>query len=84
MYSREIDGKPLTLTTSGFTYFSQHVLFDHETESFWFHMPNTMDLTCIAGEHAGRVLPGRNFSDAAWHAWHDEHPNSFYLKPMGR
>ena len=49
------------MTTSGWTYYRQHVLFDHETESFWFHMPDTNDLTCIAGPYADRVLRGVEF-----------------------
>jgi hypothetical protein len=80
VYGREIDGKVLTMTTSGWLYFRQHVLFDLETESFWFHMPGTNDLTCIAGPYANRVLVGVEFVDAPWHYWKDLHPDSKFMK----
>jgi hypothetical protein len=80
VYSREIDGQVLTMTTSGFTYYRQHVLFDHESESFWFHLPDTNDLTCIAGLLADRILPGIKFIDGPWDYWNDLHPDSKYMK----
>ena len=81
MYSRKVDGTPLTLTTSGFTYQSQHVLFDHETESFWFHLSGSNDLTCISGHYADRRLPGIASHYGPWQAWKAMHPDSKYLKP---
>jgi hypothetical protein len=80
VYSREIDGTVLTLTTSGWTYYGQHILFDHETESFWFHLADTNDLTCIAGVHADRVLPGIESVDGPWDYWHELHPDSKVMK----
>jgi hypothetical protein len=35
VYSREIDGKTLTLSASGWTYDRLFVLYDYETESIW-------------------------------------------------
>jgi len=84
VYSREIDGKVLTMTTSGWTYYRQHVLFDHETESFWFHLSGTNDLTCIAGTYADRILPGKDFMDGPWVVWSDLHPDSKYMKSQVR
>ena len=79
MYSREIDEKTLTLTTSGWTYYRQHVLFDLETESFWFHMEGSSDLTCIAGHYAGRALRGIESIKSPWPIWQLEHPDTKIL-----
>ncbi len=68
------------MTTSGWTYYRQHVLFDHETESFWFHLSGTNDLTCIAGTYADRILSGKDFIDGSWEFWKDLHPDSKYMK----
>ena len=84
MYSREIDGKVLTITTSGWTYFNQHMLFDHETESFWFHMEGSNDLTCVAGHYAGRKLLGVSAHYGPWNVWVTEHPDSKILKSQQR
>ena len=36
MYSREIDGKTITIAPSGWTYERTFVLFDRETGSLWY------------------------------------------------
>ena len=79
MYSRSIDGRTLTITTSGWTYYSQHVLFDNETGSFWFHMQDSDDLTCIGGHFAGRRLKGVPSMHGPWHVWLEENPTTKYL-----
>ena len=84
MYSREIDGRVLTMTTSGWTYKRQHVLYDLETGSFWFHIGGTDNLTCIAGHYADRILPGANEFYGPWHEWKSDNPASKYLKPPPR
>ena len=81
VYSRELDGEVLTLTTSGFTYLSQHVLYDEETGSLWFHLWDTNDLTSIGGPMSGRVLEGIDSRAGQWTAWRSAHPNSKFLKP---
>ena len=80
MYSREIDGRVLTLTTSGFTYNRQHVLFDRETGGLWFHLGGTDALTCISGYYVDRVLPGMATFHGPWHAWVADNPDSKYLE----
>ncbi len=83
MYSREIDGRVLTFTTSGFTYNSQHVLYDDETGGLWFHLWNSNDLTCISGPYAGRALAGLSDQLAGpWSVWKASHQDTKYLKPL--
>ena len=55
IYYREIDGRVLTLSASGWTYRSTFVLFDYETESLWYDFGD-YHLTCIAG-HAWIMPP---------------------------
>ncbi len=77
MYSRELDGEPLTLSASGFTYNSTFVLYDYESESMWFHLDD--HLVAIGGPHAGRELATFPSTDASWGDWLAEHPDSLFL-----
>ena len=83
MYSREIDGKVLTLSASGWTYDFTFVLFDYETESLWYHMPGTDGLTCINGEYADRKLPEFPSTKTRWNQWKAENPTTKYWDPSG-
>ena len=61
MYSRELDGKTLTLAPSGWTYGARErrsifVLYDRETGSLWFPFGDGKGLTGISGPHADRVV----------------------------
>ena len=56
MYSREIDGQVLTLSSSGWTYRNTFVLFDYETETMWYHLPGDTGLTGISGVYRDRKL----------------------------
>ena len=56
MYSRELDGKELTLRASGWTYKNTFVLYDRQTESLWYHLEGTDGLTCINGFYQDRTL----------------------------
>ena len=75
MYSREIDGKVLTLAASGWTYDDTFVLYDHETESLWYPK-NSKGLTCIAGEYADRFLPEVPFVRMRWNKWRVQNPDT--------
>ena len=69
MYSRSIDGEVLTIAASGWTYDRLFVLYDKETESIWYHLPDTNALTCVAGHYAGRILPELPSEYIAWNKW---------------
>ena len=68
------------MTTSGFTYDRQHVLYDENTGGLWFHLGGTDDLTCIAGPYQGRVLKGVEDMSGPWNVWVWRYPGSKYLK----
>ena len=77
MYSREIDGRVLTLGASGWTYDNTFVLWDKETGSLWF--PQSDGLLSIGGPQAGKLLQKRTLSDTNWKAWKKAHPKSRIL-----
>ena len=78
MYSREIDGRSLTLVPSGWTYKRTFVLYDKETGSLWF--PDNKGLLAIQGEYFQQRLPKILFEDTNWGEWVEEHPESKILK----
>lgn len=84
MYSRKIDGEDLTLSASGWTYDRLFVLYDYETESIWYHLPETNALTCVAGAYEGRTLPEVASAYQTWAKWKSAYPETKYLKTGGR
>ncbi len=80
MYSRELIGRELTLSASGWTYDYTFLLFDYETESLWYHMPGESGLRCISGVFADEKLAEYNSVRTRWSDWVAEHPDSKILK----
>jgi hypothetical protein len=74
VYSREIDGQTLTLSASGWTYKRTFVLYDHQTESLWYHLDGTDGLTCISGVHQDSVLTELASTKTRWNLWKQLHP----------
>lgn len=80
MYSRELDGKPLTLAASGWTYNRTFVLYDKETETLWYPFPDTNGLTAIAGPLEGKFLPTLPSTRASFREWHEIHPDTKFME----
>ena len=78
VYSREIDGRELTIAPSGWTYDNTFVLYDKETNTLWY--PYEDGLKGIQGHYFERWLPELNSEDTEWDEWHDDHPDSRILK----
>ena len=78
MYSREIDGKTLTLAPSGWTYDNTFVLYDKETDTMWY--PYRKGLMGIQGVYFKRWLPRRPSEDTAWRKWREDHADTLILK----
>ena len=74
MYSREIDGRTLTLVPSGWTYERTFVLYDRETNSLWYPYPE--GLKGIQGVYFERWLPKLASDDTPWRQWKAKHPHS--------
>jgi hypothetical protein len=80
VYSREIDGKTLTISASGWTYYRLFVLYDYETESIWYHLPGASALTCVAGVYEGRTLKEVVSAYEPWNKWKQAYPDTKILK----
>ena len=78
MYSRQIDGRNLTLVPSGWTYDSTFVLYDRETGSLWY--PFKKGLMGIQGVYFKRWLPKLFSQDTQWQEWVKKHPDSRIMK----
>ena len=78
MYSREIDGKTLTLAPSGWTYKNTFVLYDRETMSLWY--PDKDGLRAIQGHYLNRRLPRLPSEDTRWRWWRTRNPESLILE----
>ena len=78
VYSRQIDGRTLTLVPSGWTYKSTFVLYDRETGTLWY--PYKKGLMGIQGKYFKRWLPEIPSDDTQWRKWVKKHPGSKILK----
>jgi hypothetical protein len=78
VYSRKIDGRPLTLAPSGWTYKSTFVLYDKETGSLWYPYPK--GLMGIQGVYFKRWLYKRPSEDTHWKKWSRRFPGSKVFK----
>ncbi len=77
VYSREIDGRTLTLVPSGWTYERTFVLYDRETNSLWY--PYEEGLKGIQGVYFERWLPKLASDDTRWRDWKAKHPQSMIM-----
>ena len=80
MSSREIDGQVLTLSASGWTYFTRFVLYDYETESMWFLLDGDTHLTSKTGRYADRELEPIVGTVTSWTEWATLHPETKYVR----
>jgi hypothetical protein len=74
VYSREIDGRTLTLAPSGWTYKRTFVLYDKETGSLWY--PEDNGLVGIQGVYFQRRLPEIGSERDVWQNWKKDHPQT--------
>jgi Protein of unknown function (DUF3179) len=78
VYSRELDGRPLTLAPTGWTYDNTFVLYDRESGTLWY--PYRNGLEGIQGIHAGRKLKKLPARDLRWKDWVKQHPETKILR----
>ncbi len=79
MYSRQINGKTLTLAPSGWTYNRTFVLYDKETKTLWYPYKKK-GLMGIQGHYFKEWLPEIDSKDTRWGKWVEHHPNSEVLR----
>jgi hypothetical protein len=75
-YQRTVDGKPISLGTSGYVYQGAFVLYDRGTDSLWY--PSDEGLAAITGPLAGKVLKyaDESMERVTWGKWQRRHPNT--------
>jgi hypothetical protein len=78
VYSREIDGKVLTLAPSGWTYKRTFVLYDKETGTLWY--PYNEGLMGIQGVYFQRWLATIPSVDTTWRDWERKYPATKIMK----
>ncbi len=78
MYSRELDGRKLTLAPSGWTYKRTFVLYDRETGTLWY--PQKEGLLGIQGKYFQRLLPVIDSHDTQWSQWIKANPESKLMR----
>ncbi len=76
-YESVVDGRHVTLGTSGFLYRSNKLMFDHETNSLW----NTFEGTPVIGAlaNSGIRLRLQSVVTTTWGEWRATHPDTTVL-----
>ena len=76
--SQRLDGRRITMGSSGFTVAGRHVLYDRGTESLW--IDQGAGLTAFSGKHKGRTLPlVKRLAPTPWREWEADHPSARLL-----
>jgi uncharacterized protein DUF3179 len=78
VYSRQIDGRNLTLAPTGWTYNNTFVLYDKETGSLWY--PEALGLRGIQGHFFRRRLSLVKSEDTHMGPWVKKHPHTLVVR----
>jgi hypothetical protein len=84
VYEARVDGKPLTLVASGWTYHNGHhdtfILYDVETNSLWFPFAQDDFFVAISGEMEGKKLQElAPMKKVKFSEWKKQHPDTDYV-----
>jgi hypothetical protein len=75
VYDPRLDGRRITLGSTGFSKAGRHVLYDRGTESLW--AEGEAALVAFSGPHKGRKLAlVERGKPVSWGEWRDENPGS--------
>jgi len=75
VYDRRLDGRELTFGNSSALYENDLVMFDRETNSYWWQVAGRAIVGTLTGEQLD-VLPSIT---TTWGAWREEHPDTLVL-----
>ncbi len=79
VYGRELNKKPTTFGTTGYTYDNTFVLYDRESESLWYPFGDGA-FTAISGKYRGKKIPYLQESCVTpLGEWREKHPNTTVL-----
>ncbi|WZO97558.1 DUF3179 domain-containing (seleno)protein [Isosphaeraceae bacterium EP7] len=77
-YTRILDGRSLSLGTTGYQSEVRPLLYDRRTRSLW--LPGKDQLDCVAGPLQGKSLPTyKPLVKTTWAAWTGDHPRTSVL-----
>ena len=80
-WARTTETTTLTLSASGWLYGDRSILFDLVTESLWYQLDGTSELTCINGTFLGNTLEPIPVTRTTWSSWYMVHPTTRVLIP---
>lgn len=85
VYEATVDGRPLTLIASGWTYHNGHhdtfVLYDKETGSLWFPFDKDDFFVSIGGPLKGKKLMElASMKKVKFSKWKKKHPDTGYVR----
>ncbi len=84
VYGRELDGKPTTFGTTGYTFDNTFVLYDRKTMSLWYPMGDGA-FTAISGPYQGKKIPYLSESPVVTLGeWRARHPHTQVLLGDGK
>jgi hypothetical protein len=75
VYDRSLDGRELTFGNSSALYENDLVMFDRETNSYWWQVAGRAIVGTLTGKHLD-VLPSIT---TTWAAWREEHADTLVL-----
>ena len=75
VYDRRLDGRELTFGNTSALYDNDMVMYDHQTNSYWWHIAGR----AIVGELSGVELTPLPSRLAAWEEWRERHPDTLVL-----
>ena len=75
VYDRRLDGRTLTFGNTSALFESDLVMFDWETNSFWWQVPGR----AIVGRLSGAALAPLASETMSWSAWRELHPRTNIL-----
>jgi len=75
VFDRYLDGKLLSFGNTGALYESAMVMYDRETESYWYQVGGV----AIKGQYAGKTLTILPSELTRWIDWQERHPNTKVL-----
>jgi hypothetical protein len=75
VYDRRLEGETLTFGNTSALFESDLVMYDHQTNSYWWQVAGRS----IVGTLAGQSLTPLPSQTARWEAWREQHPETLVL-----
>lgn len=77
VYDRRVDRRELTFGNTSALYDNDMVMYDHQTNSYWWHIAGRG----LVGELSGAQMEPLPSSMSTWRDWRERHPDTRVLSP---